>query len=187
VRVRLLFQPADWDNEPAQIPDPDASKPDDWNEEDDGEWEAPLIDNPKYKGEWKAPMIDNPAFKGVWKARQIDNPKYTEAVAVYDNIGAVGFEVCSLCVCPLAHAAHSLCAHAPSLQLWIVNSGTVFDNILVTDSEAEAKAHADKHWKAITEGEKDAKEAFDKKKKEAEEAAKPKAAEPEDDEDDDEL
>jgi hypothetical protein len=52
-----------------------------------------LIDNPKYKGEWKAPMIDNPAFKGVWKARQIDNPKYTEEVAVYDNIGAVGFEV----------------------------------------------------------------------------------------------
>jgi calreticulin len=72
-------------------------------------------------------------------------------------------------------------------QLWIVNSGTVFDNIIVTDSEAEAKAHADKHWKAITEGEKDAKEAFDKKKKEAEEAAKPKAAEPEDDEDDEEL
>jgi len=155
-------KPADWDNQPAKIPDPDATKPDDWDDEDDGEWEAPLIDNPNFKGEWKAPMIDNPAFKGVWKAKQIPNPKYTENVAVYDHIGAVGFE------------------------LWIVNSGTILDNILVTDDAAAAKAHADKHWKAITKGEKEAKEAFDKKKKDAEDAAKPAADEDEDD-DDEEL
>jgi len=155
-------KPANWDNQPAQIPDPDATKPEDWNEEDDGEWEAPLIDNPDYKGEWKAPMIDNPAFKGVWKAKQIPNPAYSDDVYAFDNIGAVGFE------------------------LWIVNSGTIFDNILITDSEAEAKAHADKHWKAITEGEKEAKEAFDKKKKDAEEAAKPKTEAAEEDEEDDE-
>ena len=93
VRTYCVLQPADWDDQPAQIPDPDATKPDDWSEEDDGEWEAPLIENPNYKGEWKAPMIDNPAYKGVWKAKQIPNPKYVETVAVYDNIGAIGFEV----------------------------------------------------------------------------------------------
>lgn len=101
-------QPADWDNQPAQIPDPDATKPEDWDDEDDGEWEAPLIENPSYKGEWKAPLIDNPAFKGVWKAKQIANPKYTENVAVYDNIGAVGFEVRPAPVCRLTRRGDSL-------------------------------------------------------------------------------
>jgi calreticulin len=28
----------------------------DWDDEDDGEWEAPTIPNPEYKGEWKAKM-----------------------------------------------------------------------------------------------------------------------------------
>merc|ERR1711865_961077 len=46
---------ADWPIlKPKQINDPAASKPEDWDDEDDGEWEAPMIDNPEYKGEWKA-------------------------------------------------------------------------------------------------------------------------------------
>lgn len=44
-----------------------------------------------------------------------------------------------------------------------MNSGSIFDNILVTDSVEEAKAHAEAHWAKITEGEKEANEAFDKK------------------------
>lgn len=31
------------------MPDPDAKKPDDWNEAIDGVWEGPLIPNLKYK------------------------------------------------------------------------------------------------------------------------------------------
>jgi len=154
-------KPEGYDDIPKQIPDPSAEKPDDWNEEEDGEWEPPMIDNPEYKGEWKAKMIDNPAYKGVWKAKQIDNPKYEADVYAYDNIGYVG------------------------LDLWIVNDGTIFDNILVTDSKKEADAHADKHWAKIKEGEKEAKEAFDKAKKDAEEKTK-KADEDDDDADDDE-
>ena len=38
----------DWDK-PQHIPDPDAKKPDDWDDEIDGEWEPPQIDNPDYK------------------------------------------------------------------------------------------------------------------------------------------
>jgi len=38
----------DWDK-PQNIPDPDAKKPDDWDDEIDGEWEPPMIDNPEYK------------------------------------------------------------------------------------------------------------------------------------------
>jgi hypothetical protein len=35
-------------------------QPDDWDDELDGEWEAPKIDNPKYKGAWKPKQIANP-------------------------------------------------------------------------------------------------------------------------------
>lgn len=41
-------KPEDWDK-PEHIPDPEASKPEDWDDEMDGEWEAPMIDNPDYK------------------------------------------------------------------------------------------------------------------------------------------
>merc|ERR1712154_94678 len=56
-------KPDDWDDQPEEIADPDAKKPDDWDDEDDGEWEAPMIDNPDYKGEWKPKKIDNPEYK----------------------------------------------------------------------------------------------------------------------------
>lgn len=38
----------DWDK-PEKIPDPDATKPNDWDTEMDGEWEHPLIQNIEYK------------------------------------------------------------------------------------------------------------------------------------------
>lgn len=41
-------KPEDWD-QPEHIPDPEATKPEDWEDEMDGEWEAPLINNPEYK------------------------------------------------------------------------------------------------------------------------------------------
>lgn len=41
-------KPEDWDK-PEHIPDPEATKPDDWDDEMDGEWEAPMIDNPDFK------------------------------------------------------------------------------------------------------------------------------------------
>ncbi|GBM88376.1 Calnexin [Araneus ventricosus] len=74
-------KPDGWlDDEPELIPDPNAEKPADWDDEMDGEWEAPLINNPKCEkigcGKWKPPMIDNPKYKGKWRAPLIDNPNY---------------------------------------------------------------------------------------------------------------
>lgn len=48
--------------------DPEAVKPSDWEDEMDGEWEAPLVDNPKCSavpgcGQWKAPLMANPDYK----------------------------------------------------------------------------------------------------------------------------
>ena len=42
------IKPEDFDK-PEHIADPDATKPEDWDDEMDGEWEPPMIDNPEYK------------------------------------------------------------------------------------------------------------------------------------------
>jgi len=152
-------KPEGWDDIPAEIADPDAKKPDDWDDDLDGQWEAPMIDNPDYKGEWKAKMIDNPAYKGEWVHPEIDNPDYLDddSLYVFENNAAVGFE------------------------LWQVKSGSIFDNILITDDLEEAKKFAEKTEKTRAgekkmfdkgEEERRAKEEEERKAREAEEAKK---------------
>merc|ERR1719187_1722901 len=51
------MKPLDWEDE-SRIPDESAQRPEDWDEAEDGEWEPPLKDNPKYKGEWKPKKIN---------------------------------------------------------------------------------------------------------------------------------
>ena len=106
--------PSDWlVDEPAKIPDPSASKPSDWSDEDDGDWAAPIIDNPKcaeagcgpwkrpmmpnplYKGKFRPKKIPNPEYKGPWKARQIPNPNFFEdkQPAKMQSIGGIGIEL----------------------------------------------------------------------------------------------
>jgi len=60
-------------------------------------------------------------------------------------------------------------------ELWVVNSGSIFSQVLITDSFDEAKAVADKTFTPFVEAEKEAKKAFDEKNKPAE-PAKPDAA-----------
>jgi len=126
-------KPEGYDDIPKEIPDPEAEKPDDWDDEDDGEWEPPTIDNPEYKGVWKPTMIDNPDYKGEWEHPMIANPDYApDTYAKYDSLEHVGFE------------------------LWTVNAGSLFDNVLVTDDKEYATKMAADTFKKITEGEKDA-------------------------------
>lgn len=75
--VSHLFFSLSWE-QPELIADPEAKKPEEWDGDMDGEWEAPMIANPDYKGEWKPKMIENPAYKGEWKPRQIDNKEFYE-------------------------------------------------------------------------------------------------------------
>lgn len=162
-------KPEGWDDEPAQIPDPDAEMPEDWDEDEDGEWEPPMIDNPEYKGEWVHPKIDNPDYKGPWVHPMIDNPDYVED----DTI----------------HAVCNPCTHV-GFELWQVKAGTVFDDIIVTDSADELAAFEAETWEAKNAAEEKAIEE-EKAKEEAEreqrmkEAAEAQAAE-EDEEDDEE-
>jgi len=157
-------KPDDWEK-PELIPDTEAKKPDDWDDEEDGEWEAPMVNNPEYKGEWKPKKIDNPAYKGEWVHPEIDNPDYVEDKELYkyDDIGAVGFEI------------------------WQVKSGTIFDNILVTDDLEEAKKFAKETFEVTKVEEKKMKDKLDEEeRKKQEEEDKKKEAEEKDKKDDDE-
>ena len=59
----------------------------DWDDDEDGVWEAPLVANPACEsaagcGEWKRPMKANPDYKGVWEPAKIDNPNYFSSAVV---------------------------------------------------------------------------------------------------------
>merc|ERR1711939_1036505 len=148
-------KPDGYDDIPAKIADPKAKKPDDWDDESDGTWEAPQVDNPAFKGAWKAKRIKNPAYKGIWEAKLIANPKYVadDNLYKYANFGAVGIDV------------------------WQVKSGTIFDNILITDDVDYAKTAGEKGWKANQAGEKAMKEKADEEKRKKDEADRKKAEE----------
>merc|ERR1712227_1087126 len=147
-------KPEGYDDIPAKIADPKASKPDDWDDESDGAWEAPQIDNPDYKGAWKAKRIKNPEYKGVWAPKKIANPAYVDddQLYSYDSFAFVGIDI------------------------WQVKSGTIFDNLLITDDVDAAKAAADK-IKESMEAEKKMKEAKDEEKRKKDEEDRAKAEE----------
>merc|ERR1712054_182627 len=148
-------KPDGYDDIPAKIADPKATKPDDWDDESDGTWEAPQIDNPDFKGAWKAKRIKNPAYKGVWEAKLIDNPKYAsdDKLYSYEKFSTVGIDV------------------------WQVKSGTIIDNVLITDDVDYAIKHAEKTWKTQKDGEKAAKEKADEEKRKKDEEERAKAEE----------
>jgi len=154
-------KPEGWDDIPATIVDPEATKPEDWDDELDGEWEAPTISNPEFKGPWRAKRIDNPAYKGPWVHPQVANPAYVpdNTLYRYSSFGAVGLEV------------------------WQVKAGTIFDNILVTDSVEEAEAARATY--AGRKGTEAALEKVEREAKEAEQKAAAEQAEPEAEEKDD--
>merc|ERR1712109_289161 len=151
-------KPEDWvDN--AKMGDPEDSKPEDWDKPEhiaDPDATKPDDWDDEMDGEWKPPQIDNPDYKGAWVHPEIDNPEYEEDKSLYsyDSFCGIGFD------------------------LWQVKSGTIFDNVLITDDIEAAKAQGEELWKATSEAEKKMKEAQD------EEA---KNSEPEDDEDDEEF
>jgi len=108
-------------------------KPEDWEDDLDGEWEAPLIRNPKcangqcgtwkpryisnpaYKGIWKPPLIDNPDYDGVWAPRKIPNPYYfvDEHPHNLEKMRAIG------------------------LEIWTMKDRIFFDNFIITYKKGE--------------------------------------------------
>ncbi|CAG9539482.1 unnamed protein product [Cercopithifilaria johnstoni] len=133
-------KPDDWD-QPEFILNLDVEKPNDWDEEWDGEWEPPGMVNPDYKDEWVPKEIPNPEYKGEWIHPEIDNPNYIPDpnLYLYDDIGAIGIEI------------------------WQMNSSTIYDNIIITDSIEEAKKFAAFTLNGTRIGEEKMKKEFDEK------------------------
>jgi len=130
-------KPDDW-VEDEMIVDPDAEKPEDWDDEDDGDWEAPMIPNPAYQGPWTPQEIDNPAYKGPWEHPKIPNPDFKE----------------------VHNPAHRLPINYIGFDLWQVKAGTLFGEIVLADKEEDLQAFL---WdEDMHEAEKEAKKAFDK-------------------------
>jgi len=154
-------KPDEWVEE-KRIVDPEAKKPEDWDDEEDGDWEAPMKDNPAYKGDWMVKRISNPAYKGFWEAKKIANPDYIDDDSVYKfaDFGFIGFD------------------------LWQVKGNTIFDNIIITDDKAEADSFA-KKWKELSTVEKAKKKEEDEAKKAEEDAKKPDDKDSKEDDDDD--
>jgi len=163
-------KPEGYDDIPEEIEDPSAEKPEDWDDESDGDWEAPMIDNPDFKGPWTPKRIDNPDYKGPWVHPKIPNPEYKhdDSIYKYSSFGAIGIDV------------------------WQVKAGTVFDNIIITDDIAEAEAFMAETYGKTKDAEKAMFDDIEKKKREEEEAerkrmeAEREAEEDDDDDDDDE-
>merc|ERR1719238_2032791 len=85
----------------------------------------------------------------------IDNPKYVadDNLYKYEKFGTVGIDI------------------------WQVKSGTIFDNLLITDDVDYAKSHAEKTWKAQKDGEKAMKEKADEEKRKKDEEDRKKREE----------
>lgn len=121
-----------------------------------------MIPNPEFKGEWKPKMIPNPDYQGEWVHPKVANPEFKPDAELYafESNAFVGLEV------------------------WQVKAGSIFDNIVVTDSVAEAEEWA-KKAEETRKGEKvmhdkqkeeqRQKDEEERKKKEAEEATKKEA------------
>merc|ERR1712003_464452 len=177
----------DWDFlPPKKIKDPEVSKPDDWVDTakiDDPEdtkpedWEKPehIADPDATKpedwddemdGEREPPMIDNPDYKGPWVHPEIDNPEYDEEEAKtlgkYEENCKLGFD------------------------LWQVKSGTIFDNVMITDDPEAAKKAGEDLWAVTKDAEKKMKDEQDEEERKKAEA-EAKTDEDEDDEDLDDV
>ena len=121
-------KPTDWpDDEPLLIQDANAVQPEDWDSEDDGEWEAPEVNNPAYKGEWVPARIKNPAFQGIWTPRKIPNPEYIPDENLVRKICRNDTHLCNTI----------------GIDVWTMTAGVRWARVSVTESWEEMLVEID--------------------------------------------
>ncbi|KAH7822754.1 putative Calreticulin CRP55 [Monocercomonoides exilis] len=155
---------------PRLIPDPNAKKPDDWEDEMEiydpsdrkpADWDQPMVvDDPTdvkpedwnetTMGEWKPRRIANPLYKGTWYPRIIPNPKYKgpwEPPLVPNPL----FE-------KEKETYHFSKVRYVGFDVYQEKCGTLFDKIFIGDDWAEYRAYLAVTWdpfhRAEVEGEK---------------------------------
>uniref|UniRef100_A0A8C2SWU0 Calreticulin n=1 Tax=Coturnix japonica TaxID=93934 RepID=A0A8C2SWU0_COTJA len=172
-------KPDDWD-ERAKIDDPEDSKPEDWDKPEhipDPDAKKPEDWDEEMDGEWEPPVIQNPEYKGEWRPRQIDNPDY-KGKWVHPEIDNPEYTPD-----PSLYAYDSF--GVIGLDLWQVKSGTIFDNFLITDDEKFAEEFGNETWGATKEAERKMKEQQDEEQRQKQEEEDKQRKEEEGDEDGD--
>uniref|UniRef100_A0A1A8KH74 Calreticulin n=1 Tax=Nothobranchius kuhntae TaxID=321403 RepID=A0A1A8KH74_NOTKU len=157
-------KPEDWDDRP-KIDDVDDKKPEDWDKPEnipDPDAKKPEDWEEDMDGEWEPPMIPNPEYKGEWKPKQIDNPNYKGAW-VHPEIDNPEYS-------PDSNIYKFDNIGVLGLDLWQVKSGTIFDNFLICDDVKEAEAIGKETWGVTKEPEKKMKQEQDDAKRKEEEA-----------------
>ncbi|KAF2353324.1 Calreticulin/calnexin [Trinorchestia longiramus] len=173
-------KPEDWDDR-ATIPDPDDTKPEDWDQPEhiaDPDATKPEDWDDEMDGEWEPPMIDNPEYKGEWKPKPIDNPDFKGAW-IHPMIENPEYSPDSS-----LYLRKEICA--VGLDLWQVKSGTIFDNFLITNDIEEAKKIGEETWGAIKDAEKKMKDEQDEEERKKAEAEAKTAGDADEDDDEDE-
>jgi calnexin len=138
-------KPYAWaDDEPFEIQDPKAVKPAGWDDDEDGEWAPPMIPNPLCKppggcGEWKQKMIKNPDYKGVWAPKMIKNPDYKGKWNARTIPNPDFFEDKTPSDVPKFDAI--------GFEIWTMQSGIIFDNIVIAKNVGDAFAYAAATWR----------------------------------------
>ncbi|XP_060619576.2 calreticulin [Anolis sagrei] len=148
-------KPDDWD-ERAKIDDPEDTKPEDWDKPEhipDPDAKKPEDWDEEMDGEWEPPVIQNPEYKGEWKPRQIDNPNY-KGKWIHPEIDNPEYT-------PDSNLYSYENFGVIGLDLWQVKSGTIFDNFLITDDEKFAEEIGNETWGATKDAEKKMKEQQD--------------------------
>ncbi|KAM9460799.1 calreticulin 3a [Clarias gariepinus] len=162
-------KPEDWDDR-AKIDDPEDTKPEEWDKPEnipDPDAKKPDDWDEDMDGEWEPPMIPNPEYKGEWKPKQIDNPNY-KGTWVHPEIDNPDYT-------PDNSIYKYDSIGVIGLDLWQVKSGTIFDNFLITDDVKEAEDFGKETWgetKGPEKKMKDKQEDEERKQREEEEKNK---------------
>lgn len=135
-------KPADWnDDEPEFVEDPSAHKPEEWDDDEDGIWLAPEIPNPKCSsgcGTWEAPLIINPTYVGPWIQPVIPNPNYNGEWKPRSKLNPNYFE-------DLKPSNLELIGGL-GFELWSMDGDILFDNIYLGHSIKEAELIGNKTY-----------------------------------------
>ncbi|XP_042191101.1 calreticulin isoform X1 [Callorhinchus milii] len=173
-------KPEDWDDR-EKIDDPDDVKPEDWEKPEhiaDPDAKKPDDWDDEMDGEWEPPMIQNPEYQGEWKPRQIDNPTY-KGKWVHPEIDNPEYTPA-----PKLYMYENI--GVLGLDLWQVKSGTVFDNFLITNNEKYAEDFGNQTWGVTKDTEKKMKEKQDEEDKRIEEEEEKTKSEDQEEEEEDE-
>lgn len=121
------------------------------------------IKNPNYQGKWKAPIIDNPGlllsligfvlyapkFPVKWyliKCECFADFKDDPELYVYPHLRYVGIELWQVTFSPFVLSSSNCSQVTDDIVLYQVKSGTLFDNVLVSDDPEYAKQLAEETW-----------------------------------------